>query len=155
MDLILWRHAEAREGSPDLTRPLTRKGGQQAKEMAEFLNLHLAKNTVVWTSEATRSIETAAYLNRTSQVQAALNPTCDSSDILPLLLAQHKQPLLVVGHQPWLGQIWEHCMTGSMRSDDYWSIKKGTVVWLKLKMQADGLDCKLVAALSPAFLGVI
>ena len=37
MDLILWRHAEAREGSPDLTRPLTRKGCQQAKEMAEFL----------------------------------------------------------------------------------------------------------------------
>ena len=110
---------------------------------------------MVWTSEATRSIETAAYLNRITQVQAALNPTCDSRDILPLLLAQHKQPLLVVGHQPWLGQIWEHCMTGSMRSDDYWSIKKGTVVWLKLKMQADGLDCKLVAALSPAFLGVI
>ena len=155
MDLILWRYAEAREGSPDLTRPLTRKGGQQAKEMAEFLNLHLAKNTVVWTSEATRSIETAAYLNRITQVQAALNPTCDSRDILPLLLAQHKQPLLVVGHQPWLGQIWEHCMTGSVRSDDYWSIKKGTVVWLKLKMQADGLDCMLVAALSPAFLGVI
>ena len=155
MDLILWRHAEARDGSPDLTRPLTRKGGQQAKEMAEFLNLHLAKNTLVWTSEATRSIETAAYLNRTSHVQAALNPTCDSSDILPLLLAQHKQPLLVVGHQPWLGHIWEHCMTGSVSQGDYWSVKKGSVVWLKLKMQADGLDCKLVAALSPVCLGVI
>ena len=110
MDLILWRHAEAREGSPDLTRPLTRKGCQQAKEMAEFLNLHLAKNTQVWTSEATRSIETAAYLNRPSQLQAALNPTADYSDILPLLMAEHKQPLLVVGsglgtlHDRWCRQ---------------------------------------------------
>ena len=155
MDLILWRHAEAREGSPDLTRPLTRKGCQQAKEMAEFLNLHLAKNTQVWTSEATRSIETAAYLNRPSQVQAALNPTAEYNDILPLLMAEHKQPLLVVGHQPWLGQVWEHCMTGGVDSEDYWTVKKGAVVWLKLKMQADGLDCKLVVALSPVFLGVI
>ena len=155
MDLILWRHAEARDGSPDLERPLTRKGSQQAKEMAEFLNLHMAKNTLVWTSEATRSIETAAFLNRATSVQAALNPTCNSSDILPLLLAQHKQPLLVGGHQPWLGAIWEHCMTGGVTHVDYWTIKKGAIVWLKLKMQADGLDCKLVAALSPAFLGVI
>ena len=46
-------------------------------------------------------------------------------------------------------------MTGGVGSEDYWTVKKGAVVWLKLKMQADGLDCKLVAALSPVFLGVI
>ena len=99
MDLILWRHAEARDGSPDLTRPLTRKGGQQAKEMAKFLNLHLAKNTLVWTSEATRSIETAAYLSP----EHPANPcnetivsrrSCFYLQAAPLLLIESYLPVL-------------------------------------------------------------
>lgn len=155
MDLILWRHAEARDGSPDIDRKLTRKGQQQAQKMAEFLHNHLAKNTVVWTSEAARSIETADFLSKPTHVLSQLNPDADYKAILPLLFAQHKQPLLLVGHQPWLGQVWEHCMTGGVSASDYWSVKKGALVWLKLKIHAEGLDCKLVAALSPALLGVV
>ena len=32
MELILWRHAEAEEGYPDLERALTEKGHEQAKK---------------------------------------------------------------------------------------------------------------------------
>ena len=37
MDLILWRHADAEDGSPDLRRALTRKGEKQAEHMAAWL----------------------------------------------------------------------------------------------------------------------
>lgn len=152
MDLILWRHAQAVDTTPDIERKLTRKGQQQAQEMANFLKPRLPKHTIVWTSEAARSIETAAFLNAPTHVKSQLNPDCAYQDILPLLLAQHKHTLLVVGHQPWLGQIWEHCMNGGTQSHDYWTIKKGAFVWLKLQMGLEQLDCKLVASLTPAFL---
>ena len=35
MDLILWRHAEAEPGEPDLERALTPKGVKQARRMAD------------------------------------------------------------------------------------------------------------------------
>ena len=37
MELILWRHAEAEDGIPDLDRKLTAKGRKQAEKMAAFL----------------------------------------------------------------------------------------------------------------------
>ena len=36
MELILWRHAEAEDGYPDLERALTEKGHEQAKKMADL-----------------------------------------------------------------------------------------------------------------------
>lgn len=155
MDLILWRHAEARDGGVDLERRLTRKGQQQAKVVADFLNHHMPKSTQIWTSSAERSMETAAFLDKPTHVHPELNPDSSLKEILPLVFAGHKHPILLVGHQPWLGLLWEYCQTGSNHSSDYWTIRKGSFVWLKLKMQVDGLDCKQIAALSPAFLGVI
>ena len=37
MDLILWRHADAEDGMPDLERKLTRKGHKQAEAVARWL----------------------------------------------------------------------------------------------------------------------
>ena len=37
MDLILWRHAEAEDGVPDLERRLTGKGRKQAERVAQWL----------------------------------------------------------------------------------------------------------------------
>ena len=38
VDLILWRHAEAEPGEPDLGRRLTSKGLKQAERMGEWLD---------------------------------------------------------------------------------------------------------------------
>ena len=38
MELILWRHAEAEDAEPDLTRNLTSKGNRQAALMARWLH---------------------------------------------------------------------------------------------------------------------
>ena len=65
MDIILWRHADAEYGPPDLQRRLTEKGHRQAEAAAKWLNRHLPADYQVWASEAARSQETAAYLGRT------------------------------------------------------------------------------------------
>ena len=40
MDLLLWRHAEAEDGSPDARRRLTARGENQARQVAEWLLAH-------------------------------------------------------------------------------------------------------------------
>ncbi len=45
MDLILWRHAEAEPGEPDLGRRLTAKGLKQAERMGAWLDHHLPDGT--------------------------------------------------------------------------------------------------------------
>ena len=47
MDLILWRHAEAENGSPTLPdhkRRLTARGEKQARKVARWLRQHLPRN---------------------------------------------------------------------------------------------------------------
>ena len=62
MDLILWRHAEAREiqeGESDLERPLTSRGMKQADRMAEWLNRFLPQSTKILVSPSLRTRENA------------------------------------------------------------------------------------------------
>ena len=53
MDLILWRHAEAEDGSP-ASRKLTKRGRDHAKRVAATLlsgaqaDWHMAKGAVWW-----------------------------------------------------------------------------------------------------------
>ena len=58
MDLILWRHAEARDaadGESDLERPLTSRGIKQAERMAEWLNRFLPQSTKILVSPSVRT----------------------------------------------------------------------------------------------------
>jgi len=63
MDLILWRHAEAEPGEPDLGRRLTAKGIQQAERMGKWLDRHLPATTRILSSPADRTQQTARALN--------------------------------------------------------------------------------------------
>ena len=54
MDLILWRHADAEPGEPDLDRPLTAKGVRQAERMAAWLDGHLPDGCRILVSRRTR-----------------------------------------------------------------------------------------------------
>ena len=55
MNIILWRHAEAEYGPPDLERALTENGRRQASTIAAWLRRHLPQDAQVWASEAARS----------------------------------------------------------------------------------------------------
>ena len=63
MELILWRHAEALDGVPDMARKLTAKGEKQAREMAQWLRPRLPKRTRIIVSPAQRTLQTVKALS--------------------------------------------------------------------------------------------
>jgi phosphohistidine phosphatase len=155
MDLILWRHAEAapaREGQADEDRPLTSKGERQAQRMADWLNRRIAQSTKVIASPALRCQQTVAPLGRSAKRVAALAP----GGTVEGLLAAAKwpdasEPVLVVGHQPTLGEVLSHLLGGREPS---WAIKKGAVWWLRWR-EREGEDepqLTVVAVQSPDLL---
>jgi phosphohistidine phosphatase len=82
MDLILWRHAEAEDSTPDLGRELTDKGRKQAARMADWLNPRLPQDIRILTSPATRALQTAQALGRYYDQVPALAPGTRADDVL-------------------------------------------------------------------------
>ncbi|MDT9000493.1 histidine phosphatase family protein [Paucibacter sp. APW11] len=150
MDLILWRHAEAQvlqEGGDDLARTLTPKGERQAQRMAHWLNHRLAASTRVLVSPAERTRRTAAALERDHRIVPALAPDASPDDILQAARwPRSTEPVLVIGHQPALGQVAALLLSGAPLE---WSIKKGAVWWLRSRLRDDQLQVVLQAVQAP------
>src|SRR5512134_3146282 len=146
MELILWRHAEAEDGSPDHARALTEKGRKQAEHMAQFLSTRLPPHTRILVSPAVRAQQTAAAL--TDQFITAPNIDVGSSPQRALSTAGWPTAggtVLLVGHQPWLGEVAALLMTGEA---DCWSIKKGAVWWFS-RREREGGQTLLKLAITP------
>src|SRR4051812_639641 len=108
MDLILWRHAEAEDDAPggdDLQRALTPRGEKQAARMAAWLDRHLPEGARILCSPALRCEQTVLPLGRKYKIRAELAPGATPADILGMAQwPNSKQPVLVIGHQPSLGE---------------------------------------------------
>jgi phosphohistidine phosphatase len=149
MDLILWRHAEAEDGVPDLARPLTAKGVRQAERVGAWLDRHLPERTRVLVSPADRARQTAAALKRKFRTVPELGP---ETSVEALLAAagwpDARTPALVVGHQPTLGAVVARLLAGE---DTSWAIKKGALWWLTNR-DRDGNSAVIVrAVIAPDF----
>lgn len=109
MDLILWRHAEAEEaaeGCDDLERALTSRGEKQAARMAGWLDRQLPDGLRVLASPAKRTEQTARALGRKFKLRAELLPGGSPAELLELVQwPRSRGAVLVVGHQPMLGQV--------------------------------------------------
>jgi phosphohistidine phosphatase len=154
MDLILWRHAEAediRVGMTDGSRQLTPKGRRQADKMAGWLNTELPKNTRVVVSPATRTLQTAKALNRHFEVSDRLACNASPEDHLAVAQWPDNGIVLLVGHQPTLGQVAALLLSGRPM---HWEIKKGSVWWLR-SVEGGGKSATLRAAVSPGTLDSI
>ena len=154
MNLILWRHAEAEDGAPDLERGLTDKGRRQADAAARWLRPYLNDQVDVWASQALRSQQTAEALGLPYAVKSELNPI-NHVEELPALIAAHKGSdyLILVGHQPWLGQLCSYLLNGGWLAGQYWSVKKSSIWWFGVKVDEGGRLCaKLKAAMTPQLL---
>ena len=128
MDLILWRHAEAEEGAPDLERSLTAKGERQAKKMAEFLRPRLPHSTRILVSPARRTQQTAQALTRDFITAPSIAPGASAAAVLESAAWPDAGGCtLIVGHQPALGEAAARIMAGGRGS---WSIRKGAVWWM-------------------------
>jgi phosphohistidine phosphatase len=150
MDLILWRHAEAddaRRGEADRARRLTKKGELQAERMAAWLNQRLAPSTQVLASPARRCQQTAAALGRPVQTVAALGSSRSAEDLLAAVgWPDGGDPVLVVGHQPTLGETAALLLTNTAQS---WAVKKGAVWWLRRQADANAGQTVLQAVQAP------
>jgi phosphohistidine phosphatase len=150
MELILWRHAEAEEGTPDIARALTAKGRRQAEHMAHFISGRLPPNTRILVSPAVRAQQTAAAL--TSHFITAPNLSVNATPQAALATAGWPMAggaVLLVGHQPWMGELAAQLMTGHA---DYWSIKKGAVWWFSRREREGDFQTVLRLAISPELL---
>lgn len=128
MDLILWRHADAESGIPDEARRLTAKGRKQAERMAAWLGKRLPEHYVVLASPARRAQETAHALARNVETRVELGTLSTPQAILEAAKwPDAEQTVVVVGHQPILGQAVALALTGSVTD---WNVRKAAVWWL-------------------------
>jgi len=136
MDLILWRHAEAhviKAGQSDLDRALTSKGERQAQRRAEWLNQRLAHSTRILVSPALRTQQTAKALDRKFKTVQALAPDASPVALLGAVRwPDASEPVLVVGHQPALGQV-AALLLGDLH--ETWVLKKAGVWWLRRRIR--------------------
>lgn len=150
MDLILWRHAEAEDGLPDTGRKLTDKGQKQAKQMADWLKPRLPQNTRILVSPATRAQQTVAALGKAFETVKEVGLSTNTVALLTKAgWPEANGAVLVVGHQPTLGQIAAFLLSGEEQD---WTIKKGAVWWISNRVRQNEMQTVLRCALAPEML---
>lgn len=150
MDLILWRHAEAADGSPDLARKLTDKGVKQARQSAAWLREHLPSSVRVLVSPAQRTLQTARALTDDFEVVDAIAPGASPAAVLRAAgWPDAATPVLVVGHQPTLGMVAASLVAGESLP---WSIRKSGIWWLSGRLRDGESQVVVQAVVNPDFL---
>jgi phosphohistidine phosphatase len=152
MELILWRHADAEDPGPkgDAARELTRKGRKQAERMAEWLRPRLEGRWLVLSSPAMRAVQTVEPLDMDYEIRAGLDTSAGMHDVLREAGWPEGERVIVIGHQPTLGEVAAHLLGGTHGDI---AVKKGAIWWfatrgrpgrdetvLKLVMNPDMLD---------------
>lgn len=153
MNLVLWRHAEAhelQEGGDDLARTLTPKGEKQAKRMGQWLDRQLPDLTRILVSPARRTEQTAQALGRKFKLRPELAPGGTVAQLLDAAQwPDDKSTVLVIGHQPMLGQTISQLL-GLSTSEC--AVKRGAVWWLRGRERGGLQQTVVVTVQSPEIL---
>ena len=150
MDLILWRHAEAEDGKPDLQRELTAKGRKQAQRMAEWLLQRLPDSYTLVASPAARAQQTAEALGRKFRTEPSIAPGASVAKLLQAAQwPDHKGLVILVGHQPDLGRAAAYLVAGAPGG---WSLRKGGLWWLSNRVRDEEDQVVVRAVMSPDLL---
>jgi phosphohistidine phosphatase len=146
MDLILWRHADAEDGDDtinDLDRVLTPRGVKQAARVAGWLDRQLPEAARILSSPARRCEQTALALGRKYKVRPELGIDATVEQLLEVAQWPHsKNAVLVIGHQPTLGETIAHLLPLHHPSCP---VRKGMVWWLRTR-ERDGQQQTIVTA---------
>jgi len=150
MDLIFWRHAEAEdwtEGCDDMARSLTPRGEKQAKRMANWLDRQLPEGTRIICSPARRCEQTVLALGRKYKMRPELAPDTTPDALLSAAgWPQGKAVVLLVGHQPSLGQSISLLL--GMQQDSC-VVRKGAVWWIRTRERDGDTQTVVVTVQSP------
>lgn len=152
MELILWRHADAdgaTASSPDNERKLTAQGIKQAARMAEWLRPRLPEGVIVLASPAQRARQTAQALATDFRTVKEIGTAASPEEVLMACGWPGDGAVVVVGHQPTLGEVAALLMTGSKGQ---WNLEKGAIIWLAARERGAIPRVYLRAAISPDFL---
>jgi len=147
IDLLLWRHAEAEDGAPDRARELTARGRKQARAVARWLGKRLPDDCRILVSPAARAQQTAAALDRRLETDPRVDVGASASDVLAAAgWPDGGGTVIVVGHQPTLGQAAALALTGTAAA---WPVKKGAVWWLRRRVRDGEAEIALRAVIGP------
>ncbi len=143
MDLILWRHAEAEDGSPDSARKLTARGREQARRIAAWLKPRLPRRCEVLVSPAVRAQQTALALGVPFLTSPAVGTDAAAAGVIAAVdWPARSRTTLIVGHQPTLGRVAATLLSDAQAD---WDIGKGALWWLR----HSGGETRLFAAIDP------
>ena len=154
MNLILWRHAEAEDAEPDLSRKLTPRGRKQAARVAAWLDDHLPERYSVISSPAARTRQTADALCDRYAIDPRLAPDADVAHYIaacewPAGPLAASGTVVLVGHQPILGRLASLLLSGVEHD---WTIRKGAIWWLSTREREGGEQVVLRAVVGPDLL---
>jgi phosphohistidine phosphatase len=149
VDLIIWRHAEAEDGVPDLERRLTAKGRKQAERVAQWLLQRLPARFVLIASPAVRAQQTAEALGVPVKTDRSLAPGASPEAIVKACgWPGYKSAAVVVGHQPDLGRALAELLGAKAGL----SIKKGGLWWISNRVRDEKDQVVVRAVVSPDLL---
>ena len=121
MKLYIMRHAQASFSAPsDRERHITELGADQTKRLILEHASGLADINLVWSSDLKRAKQTATIateiLGLTSSEKTFLSPDGDVRKVLiELQQLSEKDCLLIVSHQPLVGELVSYLMSGDLR----------------------------------------
>jgi phosphohistidine phosphatase len=154
MELILWRHAEAedraKDSDADAARALTKRGERQADRMAAWLEARLDSSWRILVSPARRTLQTVDALDREFEATEEVGLSATAASVLRAARwPDGEGNVLVVGHQPTLGQVAAQLLEG--REGDV-SIRKGAVWWFVARERHGQRETVLKAVVDPEVL---
>lgn len=150
MDLLLWRHAEAVDGTPDLARELTARGEKQARKVASWLKKEQPERLRVLVSPSMRTRQTAQAFTDQFEIVSSLSPDHGVADLIAACgWPDQRGACLIVGHQPALGQLASLLLAGQ---EAQWTIKKGALWWFTNRVRDGESQTVLRTVISPDFL---
>jgi phosphohistidine phosphatase len=152
MELILWRHAEAEDHAQggDLARQLTKRGRRQAERMAQWLRPKLEGEWRIVVSPAARTLETVQPLELPFEVSEAVSTAGGPASVLrEANWPDARRPVLVVGHQPTLGEVAAQLLQGG---EGDVAMRKGAVWWFSTRDREGRTETVLKAVMNPEML---
>ena len=151
MELILWRHAEAEDDAPhgDLARELTKRGRRQAERMAQWLRPRLEGEWRVVVSPSQRTLQTVKPLELPFEVSEAVGTGAGPESVLREVKWPDSARVLVVGHQPTLGEVAALLLQGE--AGDV-AMRKGAVWWFSTREREGRTETVLKAVMNPEML---
>lgn len=133
-----------------MARRLTSRGEKQAARMAGWLDRQLPENTRILVSPARRAEQTASALDRKFKVRSELAPGGTVAQLLEMAQwPDAKGCVLVVGHQPTLGQTIAQLIGLSVTEC---TVRKGAVWWLRHRQRETLVQTLVVTVQSPEVL---